>query len=121
MKVKVERLEFNGKQHLRVSVSTEGYEPVTLYSLLEVLKWIFLSEDLGYPNGKGHWFTLKAIEDVANGGSPSDVIKKYGSSPSNLDSVIFTDLPENSEELQMLLKNKPNEKRMLHEFLPEVD
>lgn len=105
MKVKVEPTYFRGLPSLRLSVSTDGknYEVINIKAILQLLKWLFRSEDIRYPpeeGNEGRWMLFRAINDVCKGLAPKTVAKKTGCRDSTRDIVEFVEKPpeENWEE-----------------------
>jgi hypothetical protein len=111
LKVKVEYTEdFKHLPALQVSVSTDGknYEPITIYSLLELVHWIFRSEDLRFPQEDGYEGRrqlFRAIKEVEQGISPETVVKKYKCNKGTFDAIEFIEKPT-EEEYEKLKKRR---------------
>lgn len=98
MKVKVEPTVFRELPSLRVSISTDGknYEIINIKAVLQILKWIFRSEDIRYPpeNGYlGRQKLLQAVQDVCHGLDVGVVVKKHKCRDAERDIVEFVIKP----------------------------
>lgn len=112
LKVKVKYTEdFKHLPALQVSVSTDGknYEPITIYALLELIHWMFRSEDLRYPaedGYEGRRQLFRAIKEVEQGASPETVVKRFKCSKGTFDAIQFVEKP--TEEEYEKLKRRSN-------------
>jgi len=118
LKVKIKYIEnFKGLPALQVSVSTDGknYEPITIYALLELIHWIFRSEDLRYPpedGYEGRRQLFRAIKEVEGGNSPENVVRKFKCNKGTFDAIEFVEKPT-EEEYEKLRRKKVSEKKTI--------
>jgi len=103
LKVKVKYTEdFKHLPALQVSILTDGknYEPITLYSLLELIHWVFRSEDLRFPPEEGYEGRrqlFRAIKQIEEGNLPETVVRKFKCNKGTFDAVEFVEKPTEQE------------------------
>ena len=99
MKGKIKPTYFKGLPSVQVSVSTDGklYEPITIKKVLQILQWLFRSEDIRYPQEEGfegRRQMFRAIYQVYEGASAEQVATKFRASNQEKDSIEWKNNPQ---------------------------
>jgi len=102
LKGKIKPTYFKGLPSIQVSISIDGvrYEPITIKKLLQILEWLFRSEDIRYPpeeGFEGRRQLIRAILEVYSGSSVEEVVKKFKASSVEKDTIEWEDNPREKD------------------------
>lgn len=117
LKVKIEPIEYRNLPQLRISIKTDGYEIINIKALLNILKWLFRSEDIRYPPEKGFqgkYKPLHAIQDVCEGFPVEQVVRKHECRDAERDIIEWIENPPEKnwkEWTKEVLSNKNEEEK----------